>query len=180
MSVSTELRRCLQAHISNEQQQYGRNPLAFFDPDSPSPAAIAGTEQQQQVQWQIHERSPSADLNELAAALEVPFPQQLSELFGSYYSGNLPASIDGHGVELLLPWNEDDFIRLQQNITGHVLMKRRLKQQDTVFIGLTEQDDLLLSVRLNDGAVCLEYVGKEPHHVLADDISSLLQQLDVL
>ena len=50
-------------------------------------------------------------------------------------------------MELLQAWNEDDFDLLQQNITGHVLMKRKLKQaSQRVFIGLTDQDDLLVTV----------------------------------
>ncbi|GMM83186.1 hypothetical protein MTsN2n4_04130 [Pseudoalteromonas sp. MTN2-4] len=68
----------------------------------------------------------------------------------------------------------DDFVRLQQNITGHVLMKHKLKHADTVFIGLTEQDDLLITVKLETGKVWLEYVGKRPHHVLADSLEEFL------
>ncbi|WP_105190334.1 SecY-interacting protein [Pseudoalteromonas sp. T1lg48] len=179
MSVSTQLQQALQTHIDKHQAQFNSNPMAYIDPESQSPAAISGTEQGDQIQWQTYVRDDKATLCDLAKALEVEFPAQLEQLFCSVYSGNLPAQIDGHGVELLLPWNEEDFVRLQQNITGHVLMKRRLKQQDTVFIGLTEQDDLLLTVRLNDGAVCLEYVGKEPHHVLAENISALLDAIEV-
>ena len=179
MSVKAQLQSALQAHIDQHRAQFNTNPMAYIDPESPSPAAIAGSENDEQVQWQIYERSDGATLTDLATALEVTFPAQLDELFCSFYSGNLPAKVDGHDIELLLPWNQDDFVRLQQNITGHVLMKRRLKQQDTVFIGLTDQDDLLLSVRLSDGAVCLEYVGKEAHHVLAPSICALFDILDV-
>ncbi|WP_462157943.1 SecY-interacting protein [Pseudoalteromonas sp. GB56] len=179
MSVKAQLQDALVAYIDQNQAQFGTNPMAYIDPESPSPAAIAGTEIDEQVQWQLYERSDNATLTDLAKALEVNFPEQLQELFCSFYSGNLAANVDGHSIELLLPWNEEDFVRLQQNITGHVLMKRRLKQQDTVFIGLTDQDDLLLSVRLSDGAVCLEYVGKETHHVLAASISELFDILKV-
>lgn len=177
MSVKAQLQQALQTHINNHIAQYDSHPMAYIDSDSPSPAALAGTEEGEHVQWQVFERDDNADLSALADALEVNFPIALDALFCSFYSGNLPAVIDGHAVELLQPWNEDDFVRLQQNITGHVLMKRRLKQQDTVFIGLTEQDDLLITVRLSDGAVCLEYVGKEVHHELAPSISAFLEAL---
>ncbi|MFY8272693.1 SecY-interacting protein [Pseudoalteromonas sp. SSDWG2] len=174
MSVKTQLKEALDTYIDNFKATHGHNPMTYIDPQSPSPAAIVGTEQDELVQWQVFTRPEGDSITDLGNALEVDFPAQLHELFCSFFSGNLIAKVDGHDIELLLPWNDDDFVHLQQNITGHVLMKRRLKQADTVFIGLTDQEDLLLSVRVSDGAVCLEYVGKEPHHVLAQDISEFL------
>ena len=124
-------------------------------------------------------QTPAGSLSDLASALELSFPAGVDEFYGHMYGGSILARIDGHRVELLQAWNKDDFELLQQNITGHVLMKRKLKQPETLFIGLTEQDDLLVTVQVNTGEVCLEYVGKKPHHVLAPNIESFLKALEV-
>lgn len=112
------------------------------------------------IQWQAIVREPAGSLADLANALELEFPDELNQFYGHMFAGSILASVDGHQVELLQAWNEDDFDLLQQNITGHVLMKRKLKQAPSVFIGLTDQDDLLVTVLVETGEVCLEYVGK--------------------
>ena len=58
-------------------------------------------------------------------------------------------------------------------------MKRKLKQAPSVFIGLTDQDDLLVTVLVETGEVCLEYVGKKPHYVLAKNLSEFIASLAV-
>lgn len=131
------------------------------------------------IQWQAIVREPAGSLADLANALELEFPDELNQFYGHMFAGSILASVDGHQVELLQAWNEDDFDLLQQNITGHVLMKRKLKQAPSVFIGLTDQDDLLVTVLVETGEVCLEYVGKKPHHVLANNLSEFIATLTV-
>jgi SecY interacting protein Syd len=63
---------------------------------------------------------------------------------------------------------------------AHVLMKRRLKQDDTLFFALTDEEDYILSVVLKTGAVMLEKVGKEPHREIAKNISEFIAQLKPL
>jgi len=54
-------------------------------------------------------------------------------------------------------------------------MKRRLKQPETVFIGLGSEDDgLLVTIDNQSGAVGLEWVGKEQHDVLSDSLAAWL------
>ncbi|MGP4763533.1 SecY-interacting protein Syd, partial [Klebsiella pneumoniae] len=66
---------------------------------------------------------------------------------------------------------------LQQNIVAHVLMKRRLKQRETVFIAATDDDNYLISMLLSSGEVYLERVGAEVSDCLAADLGQFLQQL---
>ncbi|KZN49113.1 hypothetical protein N474_24870 [Pseudoalteromonas luteoviolacea CPMOR-2] len=166
-----------QRFASATEQNQGHLPLTQHDSDYPSPCEKGQPNTHGQIQWQATPRKPLEDLTDLAKALEVEFPEPLHAYYGAVYGGNILAKFEGHEVELLQVWNEDDFVNLQQNITGHVLMKRRLKQDDTIFIGLTEKEDLLITVKLNTGEVCLEYVGKPPHHVLAANLEVFLEQL---
>ncbi|KZN65353.1 SecY-interacting protein [Pseudoalteromonas luteoviolacea] len=165
-------------YASAIEQNQGHRPLIQHDVDYPSPCEIGQPDAQGQIQWQAISRTPAENLDGLANALETEFPAALHAFYGAMFGGNIIAQFDGNEVELLQVWNEEDFVNLQQNITGHVLMKRRLKQDDTIFIGLTEKEDLLITVKLKTGEVCLEYVGKPPHHVLAANLEGFIESLN--
>ena len=179
MSVSTQLAQLHKEFSQKTLQNTGKYPLILHDKQWPSPCEVGSVDEQGNIQWQSVLQQPTGSLNDLAKALGVEFPSELSELFGYLYGGSILANIEGHQIELLQAWNADDFNLLQQNITGHVLMKRKLKQPETVFIGLTDQDDLLVTVLLDTGEVCLEHVGKKTHHVLAPNISAFLNALKI-
>ena len=110
-------------------------------------------------------------------ALELEFPIQLTEFYTSYFGGGLKVRHDRGELELLMSWHQADFERLQQNIIAHILMKRRLKQRETVFIAATDHDDYLVSVLVATGEVYLEKVGMEVKELLAPDLATFLQQL---
>ncbi|MBQ4831657.1 SecY-interacting protein [Pseudoalteromonas sp. MMG010] len=177
MSVKLQLEQLHRDYSQKVQQNTGQLPVILHDAQWPSDCEIAPVDSQGYIQWQAVTQNPTGTLDNLANALSLSFPKTLSEFYGSVYGGNIFASIEGHDIELLQTWNSDDFELLQQNITGHILMKQKLKQPETVFIGLTEQEDLLVSVLVHTGEVCLEFVGKKTHHVLAPDMNSFLSQL---
>ncbi|CAH9063872.1 Protein Syd [Pseudoalteromonas holothuriae] len=177
MATQQILSKLHQDFAMKYQQQHQSLPCMYYDPKWSSPCEVGEPIDGERIQWQAIAQPAENNLQQLAKALECEFPIALDDYYSSFFAGNIVGEIDGHKIELLQAWNQDDFERLQQNITGHVLMKRKLKQQDTIFIGLTEQDDLLLTVTLNTGEVCLEYVGKPPHHVLATSLDDFLQQV---
>ncbi|MGO2073853.1 MAG: SecY-interacting protein [Pseudoalteromonas sp.] len=179
MSIVSQLKQLHQHYAEQVKARTNKLPLIEHDPEWPSPCEHGAVNEQGLIQYQAIVRQPSANLNDLANALEVVFPDALSQFYGSFFSGPIKVQLDDHHIELLQAWNEADYDLLQQNITGHILMKRKLKQAETVFIGLTEQDDLLITILLETGQVCLEYVGKKPHHVLAEDIDEFLQKLKI-
>ncbi|CAM4306091.1 SecY-interacting protein [Pseudoalteromonas byunsanensis] len=177
MAINQILSQLHENFAVHYQQEHQSLPCMYYDPQWPSPCEVGEPIDDERIQWQAAPQPNENNLQQLAMALECAFPTALDEYYSSFFAGNIVGTIEGHQVELLQAWNQEDYERLQQNITGHVLMKRKLKQEETVFIGLTEQDDLLLSVKLNSGEVCLEYVGKPPHHVLAPDLADFLQQV---
>ena len=179
MSVALLIEQLHQKFSEKTLKNTAKYPLIAHDEQWPSPSEVGEVDEEGNIQWQGAHQQPAGSLSDLANALELEFPKELSELYGHMYGGSILAVIDGHQVELLQAWNSDDFDMLQQNITGHVLMKRKLKQPETVFIGLTDQDDLLVSVLVHSGEVCLEHVGKNTHHVLAPNINAFLKALEV-
>ena len=150
-----------------------------FDPQWPSPCInepIETLAEGQEVSWTPIARQIS-DMSEFAQALSISVSPALTEFYSAFFAEHLELTIEQGQITLLQAWNEEDFERLQENLIGHVLMKRRLKQSDTLFIGLPENDDYLISVLMSTGEVVLEPVGKEPTEVLAPSLSHFFDSL---
>ena len=131
------------------------------------------------VEWQPVKQQPPLDFSPLEAALELTFHEHVKSFYGRWFSGDLAVSVthndEQHGVSLLQAQGPEDAERLLQNITGHILMKRKLKQPETVFIGLVDEaDDLLLSIDNATGAIGLEWIGKPQHEVLYAELDDFL------
>ncbi len=157
--------------------------LTEFDTDWLSPCLLFSEVQLtdvtngEQMAWRPQLQPASSHLGDLAAALEIDIHPQLADLFCRYYSHDLPATTERGDLDILQAWNQDDFERLQKNLISHVLMKRRLKQPETLFFATTDQDDFIISVDVASGNVMLEQVGKVPTEVLANDIASFIKTL---
>ncbi|MCV2883262.1 SecY-interacting protein [Aestuariibacter sp. AA17] len=130
------------------------------------------------VEWQPVKRDVPGDFSGVESALEMTLNAQFKAYFGTYWSDNFNAKTSRGSLQLLMPWNNDDFIRLQQNLVGHVLMKRRLKQAETLFFAVTDEEDFIITVDNASGAVMLEQVGMLPKEKLADDLASFIKQLE--
>ncbi|MGB2105541.1 MAG: SecY-interacting protein [Glaciecola sp.] len=130
----------------------------------------------QEISWQPIAR-PANDMEEFSQALGLTLPELLIEFYSAFFAEHLELTIHQGRITLLQAWNEEDFARLQENLIGHALMKRRLKQSPTLFIGLPENDDYLISVLINTGEVVLEPVGKEPTTILAPSLAHFFQSL---
>lgn len=148
-----------------------------YDSDWPSPCYVENEKVGQLVQWRPVKRDIPADFSDIEHALDLEINAQLKCFFGSYWSDPLNASTTRGKLQLLLPWNEDDLARLQQNLIGHVLMKRRLGQPETLFFAVTDEEDFIISVDNGTGNVVLEQVGLLPSEVLAEDLNSFILQL---
>ena len=143
-----------------------------------SDGSIAKTIQDgDEIAWLPYLRSEESSLSNLEEALGIGIPQDLQQLFCRYFSHDLNAKAEHGALTILQAWNEDDFDRLQKNLIAHVLMKRRLKQADTLFFAVTDEDDFILSILLSTGAVMLEKVGKEPHREIAPDLATFMRGL---
>lgn len=140
------------------------------DPDWPSPCEAAG-------RWQPVPRKQAGDFSNVEQALELTLHDDIKHYFGHYFIDNLSVHHCRGPVQLLGAWNDQDFARLQENIIGHVLMKRRLQQPITVFIACTDDDSLLISVDNTTGQVVLEPVGQPAREVLADNLAAFLDSL---
>jgi len=191
--------RLMQAYVASSNQE-NQGTLSYYDEDWPSPCVALHNRQSELIQdalvnWQPIKRmsmdtatKPALDgemdnqahalnLNNIESALDITLPPQAHVLFCRYFSHDINAQAEQGPLVLLQAWNEQDFDRLQKNIIAHIIMKRRLKQADTVFFALTDKDDLLLSILLETGEVVLEVVGKEPHQTIAANLTEFMASL---
>ena len=157
----------------------GELPYIEQDPQWPSLCEIKGSESDGQVRWQPVKREQIGDFSNIDQALELVLHQDIKSYYSLYWSAQLNVEHNKGPVTLLQIYNDDDFANLQKNIIGHVMMKRQLKQNITIFFALTDQDDQIISIKNDNGEVWLEYVGKEPHLKLADSIASFLGLLKI-
>lgn len=158
------------------QQQNQQMLRTWADQNSPSPCQLGDIEQNE-VQWQPVLQQPQADFSNVEHALELRLHSDIKQFYQLYYGAGLAAQHTRGKLMLLMVWNSDDVKRLQENIIGHIIMKRRLKQRETVFFATTEDDDIMLSVLNSSGEVYLEHVGQEVSEKLADSLAQFMDQL---
>jgi SecY interacting protein Syd len=129
------------------------------------------------INWQPIKRSGLANFKNVEKALEMEIHRDVISYYSAYWSDNLSAETNKGYLQLLQPWNQGDFERLQQNLIGHLLMKRRLKQPETFFVALTDEDDFIITVDNISGEVMLEQVGLLPKEVVAPNLSVFIRSL---
>lgn len=89
----------------------------------------------------------------------------------------MPAAFEGEPLELVQVWSESDFVRVQENLIGHLLMQQRLRQTPTLFIGTTASELTIISLCNLSGQVLREQVGGKRREVLAADLAGFLTRL---
>lgn len=151
-----------------------------YDADWPSPcyATDVPPESGKSIPWKPVLREQASEFKDLSEALELTLHPDVAQFYSRYWSGNIVAQHPSGKLQILQAWNEEDFERLQQNIVGHILMKRRLRQPETIFIALTDEDDFVLSVDNQSGAVMLEQVGLQPKEQISPDLATFLDEIE--
>ncbi|HEY0921220.1 SecY-interacting protein [Rheinheimera pacifica] len=175
MALATNYSQFIQRAVLWHQQQQ-LTLTTWADPHSPSPCQVAEAVGDK-VQWQPVLQQPPADFSNVERALELELHPDIKSFYQMQYGAGLAAEHSRGKLLLLMVWNNDDVKRLQENIIGHIIMKRRLKQRETVFFATTEDDDILLSVLNSTGEVFVEHVGQEVKEKLADSLADFISQL---
>lgn len=159
------------------QQQQSIELQIEHDPEWGSPAETGAIDEQGLIAWHPTLQPAGNSLSALTEGLGVKPNGELENYYCRYFSDNLDACAPKGNLQLLLPWNQDDFVRLQQNLIAHLMMKQRLRQEATLFFALTDEEDFILSVLNRTGEVVLEQVGKEPQETLAGSLNEFVAQL---
>jgi SecY interacting protein Syd len=129
--------------------------------------------------WLPKKRMINGDFSNIEKSLDISLHPSVAMFYGQYWSGDIEV-FSNHGKILLLQnWNQTDFEQLQANLIGHILMKRKLEQAETLFIGLTEEEDTNVCILNQTGEVVLEPVGLEPKAVIAPNLNAFIDTLQI-
>ncbi|WP_220718398.1 SecY-interacting protein [Agarivorans litoreus] len=161
-----------------EQWQRSAFPKIEYDEDWLSPC-IMGEPEQQEVSWKPVLRDKKGDFSGIEHALELTLHSSIKAFYGDYFSETLAVDYQNNRIELVQAWNEQDFDMLLENIIGHVMMQRRLKQKETVFIASTEDEMQVVSIDNQSGEVVLEQLGKGIDRVLAATLDEFAAKLEL-
>lgn len=161
------------------QFQCGGLPTRDFDADWRSPCETNGSEGAK-VAWQPCRREVAGSLANIATGLEVALHPDLYGYYDYWFSGPGFFSFKGLRLELTLPWNEQDYLRLQENLIGHALMQRQLRLPLTFFIAATRSEQHIISLDNASGEVLYETLGKRERRVLSPSLTQFLLRLEPL
>ena len=172
------LDRLLRRYVAASLRATGSLPTQVHDPAWPSPCEVGPPDAAGRVRWEPRERAAAADFGGLENALETALHPDIKAFYGSFWSDSLPLAAEEGGLTLIQVWNDDDFERLAENIIGHALAKRRVGAPLTVFVATADEDELILSVDNETGAVVLEEPGSPPIREISPSLANFLDRLE--
>lgn len=171
-------------YINEYKHKHLHLPIIEQDEAWPSPCEISNENSVRalstnQIFWQPVnvETGQALNFDNVESALELTLHSDIKTYFTTLYSEGLDARCEEGNLSLLFAWNKDDFQRLQENLIGHILMKQRLKQQETIFFAVTDEEDMIISIDNKTGTVWVERVGCQPHKKLADSLAQFISNL---
>lgn len=178
--MSTSVESALDGLVERLKQVHQQEDVPMvvqFDPRWSSPTHTENAQEGEWVEWQPVIRQEAVSFDALEEALELAIHPDLKAYFAYLWSDNIKGKTKKGELDLLFPWNPEDFERLQQNLVGHVLMKRRLGQGVTLFFAVTDEEDFIITLDNTTGQVMLEQVGLEPTQSLASSLSDFIQSV---
>lgn len=174
--VSNALRGFTQRYVDLWQHKTGNTPASeeLFGIDSP--CALSSGENE--VFWLPQPFVPQSALANVERALDIGLRPEAHAYYTTQFAGDMQASYLDHNFTLVQVWSEDDFIRLQENLIGHLLTQKRLKLAPTVFLATTDSELTLLSLSNVTGEVMLEQFGSKKQTVLSSSLAEFLTMLE--
>ncbi|MGS0675068.1 SecY-interacting protein [Shewanella sp. 0m-4] len=170
----------LDLFLSKYQQAYveklGEQPR-YYAQQQESDCITSEPDADEAVFWQAVIRDEPGQFDNVETALELSLTPEINAFYGRHFSAPLFFDSKWGTGELIQVWNQTDFEYLQQNIIGHLMMKKKLKQEQTWFIGVLDEADNMLTVNNADGSVWIEIPGEAQSTMLAKSLNEFIEQL---
>lgn len=164
-------------YCSAWQQRYGGDPRSEQLYGVASPCVQATCDKA--IVWHPQPFPGKPDLCAVERALDIILQPDAHLFYTTQLAADMPARFASLSLTLLQTWSEADFLRVQENLIGHLLTQRRLKLSPTVFLATVERDDLRVVSLCNlTGNVVLESLGTRQRDVLAASLQQFLQLLE--
>ncbi|HEC8329458.1 TPA: SecY-interacting protein [Providencia rettgeri] len=170
------LQRFTQNYISAWEQQTGLPPASVDLYGIPSPCVVRTGENW--VYWEPQAFPiKDAHLNKVATALDISLQDDIHHFYTTQLAGDMKATFRDITLSLVQVWNEEDFIRLQENLIGHLVTQKRLKLSPTLFIATIDSEIEMISLCNLTGEVILEKFGSQERRVLSPNLASFIGEL---
>lgn len=170
----------LDLFLSKYQQAYvdqlGEQPR-YYAQEQESDCVVGEMDSDGAVFWQGIVRENPGQFDNVESALELTLCPEINTFYGRHFSAPLFFDSQWGSGELIQVWNQTDFEYLQQNIIGHLMMKKKLKQEPTWFIGVLDDEDKMLTVNNSDGSVWVEIPGELQSTKLAESLDEFISLL---
>ncbi|MGM3173899.1 SecY-interacting protein [Dickeya lacustris] len=167
-----------QRYVGLWQQQTGHAPASEELYGVASPCIV--TTQHNQIYWLPEPNAASTRLDGVERALEIQLHPDAHAFFTAQYAGDMRCRFEEIDCTLLQVWSEEDFVRMQENLIGHLLTQKRLKLSPTLFLATTDSEMMLISLCNLSGEVVLEEFGTRTRRVLCGSLSDFLSKLSPL
>lgn len=174
--IQTQLLSLFQAYKALYSESAMALPYVDYDPEWRSPCEV-GEVVDGKIAWQARQRDEVIDFNNIENALDIKLHPSIIDFYGSIYSAGLPCEFDGHPIELVQVWNEQELSLLQENMIAHFVMQQRLNKPASMFIATCSDEMQIISIINETGQVQLETLGKGQEAILAENLSEFLSQL---
>ena len=169
------------------QYESSRGPLEIdFDPDWRSPCEIGRETTSKRgkptIAWAPTKRNSFVDdFSGLEQAIETYIHDDIKKYYGRYWSSNIPLQAPDGFVELLFLWNQEDTVRLIENLIGHFLACKQVNVPFSIFFACTEpSSDYFLTLNNQTGAVQLELPGQKPIREVSPSLTEFLDSLTLV
>ncbi|MBL4913450.1 SecY-interacting protein [Shewanella schlegeliana] len=167
----------LDLFLSKYQQAYveqlGEQPR-YYAQEQESDCVVGEMDSDGAVFWQAVVRQEAGQFDNVETALELTLSAEINAFYGRHFSAPLFFDSKWGSGELIQVWNQTDFEYLQQNIIGHLMMKKKLKQEPTWFIGVLDDEDKMLTVNNADGSVWVEIPGETQSTKLTESLDEFI------
>ncbi|MGF1708279.1 SecY-interacting protein [Enterovibrio baiacu] len=174
-SVTHALWSFSERFVSAWNDKHGSKPQSDAYLGLESPCIVQETDDV--VIWQPIQRVEFADFSNVEAGIGISLHEDVTSFYAGLYCGDMTAQFEGLSLELIQVWSDEDLPRLQENMLGHLLMQKRLKQNPTVFIAATDDELDVISICNVTGEIIKERIGTKIRDVLAPNVETFLQRL---
>lgn len=174
--VISALTQFTTSFINLWQQKTGHEPASEMLYGVASPCIVRT--QDESVLWLPQPFGSEPSLANVERALNISLREEGAQFYTSQYAGDMAARFDGLELSLIQVWSDEDFIRLQENLIGHLVTQRRLKLVPTLFIATTDSEMEMVSLCNLSGEVVLEHFGTTKRETLAESLSVFIQKLE--